>query len=70
MGPPEVVAELRSFWPQVRGALDDSLLIESREQYLRHALSVWEGSAGPEGICQPQRAAASLDVLCLLFGDT
>jgi hypothetical protein len=68
-GSPEVVAELRSFWPQVRGALDESLLIESREQYLRYALSLWEGSAGPEGICRPQRAVPSLDVLCLLFAD-
>jgi hypothetical protein len=68
-GPPEVVAELQSFWPQVRAALDESLLIESREQYLRYALSLWEGSAGPEGLCQPQRAVPSLDVLCLLFGD-
>jgi hypothetical protein len=68
-GPPEVVAELKSFWPQVHGALDDSLLSESRQQYLRYVLSLWEDSAGPEGICQPQRAAAWLDVLCLLFGD-
>ena len=68
-GSSEVVAELRSFWPQVRGALDESLLIESREQYLRYALSLWEGSAGPEGVCQPERAVPSLDVLCLLFGD-
>jgi hypothetical protein len=68
-GPPEVVAELQSFWPQVRGTLDESLLIESREQYLRYALSLWEGSSGPEGVCQPQRAVASLDVLCLLFAD-
>ncbi len=68
-GPPEVVAELRSFWPQVRGALDDSLLIESREQYLRYALSLWEGSAGPDGVCRPERAVPSLDVLCLLLGD-
>ena len=68
-GPPEIVAELQSFWPQVRAALDESLLIESREQYLRYALSLWEGSAGPEGICRPERAVSSLDVLCLLFGD-
>jgi hypothetical protein len=68
-GPPEVVAELQSFWPQVRAALDESLLIESREQYLRYALSLWEGSAGAEGICQPQRAVPSLDVLCLLLAD-
>ena len=68
-GPPEVVAELRSFWPQVRGALDESLLIESREQYLRYAFSLWEGSAGPEGVCRPERAVPSLDVLCLLLGD-
>ncbi len=68
-GPPEVVAELRSFWPQVRAVLDESLLIESREQYLRYALSLWEGSAGPEGTCQPERAVPSLDVLCLLFAD-
>ena len=68
-GPPEVLAELQSFWPQVRAALDESLLIESREQYLRYALSLWEGSTGPEGVCRPQQAVPSLDVLCLLFAD-
>jgi hypothetical protein len=68
-GPPEVLAELQSFWPQVRAALDESLLIESREQYLRYVLSLWEGSTGPEGVCRPEQAVPSLDVLCLLFAD-
>jgi hypothetical protein len=61
--------QLRATWPKLAEELDDELLAESREQYLRYALSIWEESVSPEGIRQPTRAIQALDVLCLLFGD-
>jgi hypothetical protein len=62
--------QLRETWPKLAEELGGELLDESREQYLRYALSIWEESVGPEGIRQPTRAIQALDVLCLLFGDT
>jgi hypothetical protein len=61
--------QLRAAWPKLSEELDDELLAESREQYLRYALSIWEESVSPEGVRQPSRAIQALDVLCLLFGD-
>ena len=51
------------------GGLGEDLLIESREQYLRYALSVWEECVDAGSIRNPTRAIQALDVLCLLFGD-
>jgi GTPase-associated protein 1, N-terminal domain type 2 len=58
--------ELAQFWPQVLAAIEGEALVESREQYLRYALGLWT-ERNAEGIQEPQRAMAALDVLCLLF---
>jgi hypothetical protein len=42
-------------------------LAESREQYLRYALSIWEEFNEKDGQRTPVRAVHALDVLCLLF---
>jgi hypothetical protein len=63
------LAELLCAWPQLRQELDAGLLAESREQYLRYALSVWGECAAREGVRDPGRAIQSLDVLCMLFGE-
>jgi len=61
--------ELKTRWPQIRETLHGELLVESRAQYLRYALSIWEECLRPDGLREPTRALASLDVLCLLFDE-
>lgn len=61
--------QLATLWPQVRAELGDAMVAESREQYLRYALSIWEECLEPEAIRNPTRAAAALDVLCILFDE-
>jgi hypothetical protein len=65
----DALERLREYWPKVREELGDDLLIESRAQYLRYALSIWEECLDGKGIRQPERAVQSLDVLCLLFDE-
>jgi hypothetical protein len=60
--------ELKTLWPKVRDELGDSLLAESREQYLRYALTSWEKLAHRDTIRNPALAMQSLEVLCVLFG--
>ncbi len=59
--------QLTQYWPKVRAELCEPLLAESREQYVRHALSIWQTCLTPEGLRDPTRAISALDVLCLLF---
>jgi hypothetical protein len=66
-GDPSAMEQLKLLWPRARAELGEELLAESRAEYLRYALSIWEECLGPEGIRQPERAVQSLDVLCLLF---
>lgn len=61
--------QLKAQWPQMRARLGDPLLAESRTQYLRYALSIWEQVLGPDGNRQPSRALHALDVVCLLFDE-
>ena len=62
--------ELKWFWPRVRSELGDPLLAESREQYLRYALRIWDDCLDADGVRNPMRAIYALDVLCLLFNET
>lgn len=62
---PDSLVELSALWPGLVAKLGPEQLDESREQYLRFALSIWD-----DYVINPQcalRAAAALDVLCLLF---
>jgi hypothetical protein len=63
------VDELRQHWSRIREELGDKLLAESREQYLRHALSIWEDCVETDGVRHPERAMQALDVLCILFDE-
>jgi len=63
------IEELRMFWPEVRRELGDEMLAESREQYLRYALSIWDECVDPDGVRHAWRAVQSLDVLCVLFDE-
>ncbi len=68
-GQTNALEQLRTVWPKLLGELGDQLLAESREQYLRYALSIWEERADASGIRNPVRAIQALEVLCLLFDD-
>ena len=45
-------------------------MAESRVQYLRYALTVWENCVDPQGVHDATRAVQALEVLCLLFDET
>lgn len=61
------IEELKLAWPKVRDELGQQLLAESREQYLRYALSVWKECVESDSIHDPTKAIQALDVLSLLF---
>jgi hypothetical protein len=68
-GKPDALPALRWLWPQVKIRLGETLLAESREQYVRYALSVWHKADNPEGDHDPRRAVEALEVLCVLFDE-
>jgi hypothetical protein len=59
--------QLQMAWPAIRVELGEQLLAESREQYLRYALVIWEKCVDENNIRNPFQAIQALDVLCLLF---
>jgi hypothetical protein len=65
-GDGQALAELETLWPQTAAELDDELVEQSREQYLRCALSICSDFS--ENVVQgPERALSAVDVLCVLF---
>lgn len=67
-GDERALEEMSRLWPQLLAKLGPDRLDESREQYLRHSLSVWE-TCLEDGLREPDRALASLQVLSILFGE-
>ncbi len=61
--------ELESAWQDVLTNLDEELVADSREQYLRYALSIWEECMSGNGLRRSARAVQALDVLCMLFNE-
>jgi hypothetical protein len=68
-GKAPALAELRTLWPKLKSCLGEVLLAESREQYVRHALSVWHEPVNVDGDRDPRRAVNALEVLCVLFDE-
>jgi hypothetical protein len=66
-GRPGALDQLRRLWPAVLAEVGPALVEESREQYLRHALSVWRQCVEGDQIRNPAVALATLEVICLLF---
>ncbi len=62
------LGELQVLWPMVAAELNEDLVEQSREQYLRCALSIWTECVEGE-VRRPERAVAAIDVLCVLFED-
>jgi hypothetical protein len=67
-GDERALEEMSRLWPQLMEELGADKLEESREQYLRYALSIWE-TCLDDGLRDHDRALASLQVLSVLFGD-
>ncbi len=65
-GDDRAVTELEVLWPLIVADLDEDLVEQSREQYLRCALSICRECVDGE-VERPERAAAAIDVLCVLF---
>ncbi len=55
-GNAQALGQLQTVWPALQKELDDRLLAESREQYLRYALSIWEDYNEKDGHRKPARA--------------
>ena len=66
-GQPGALEQLQTLWPALSEELDYQMLAESREQYLRFALTIWEGCVDDNNVRNPTKAVQALDVLCLLF---
>jgi hypothetical protein len=66
-GQPGALEQLQIVWPTLKSDLDYQMLAESREQYLRFALMIWEACVDDNSIRNPAKAVQALDVLCLLF---
>jgi hypothetical protein len=69
-GDEAAAGELQTLWPAVLLELGEAMVAESREQYLRYALAIWEQCVSTDGVRDPARAVQALDVLCLLFNET
>ncbi len=63
------LADLHKLWPSSQLELGETLLAESREQYIRYALSIWEEAESFEEKNDTARAVNALEVLCLLFDE-
>ncbi len=59
--------ELTAAWPKLSADLPPDLLAESREQYLRYALKLWDGQQ--TSVRDVNWAVTALDVLSVLFGE-
>lgn len=68
-GNAQSLSRLQQVWPLVRSELSDELLCESREQYLRCALSLWDRNAASGGVRPLDQTNAALEVLGLIFDE-
>ncbi len=66
-GRPRALDELRELWPAILSELGANTVEESRQQYLRHALTVWRQCVEGDNIRNPALAVAAADVVCLLL---
>lgn len=60
-------AALEAAWPDTLQKLGPDVVAESREQYIRHAVSVWRKNAEKGDTADPTVAASVLDVICLII---
>jgi hypothetical protein len=68
-GQTAALERLHALWPDALTHLGEQFVAESRVQYLRYALTVWENCIDAHGVHDPARAVHALEVLCLLFDE-
>lgn len=68
-GQEAALERLETLWPATLAELGPQLVAESREQYLRYALSLWETCVDAYGLHDFRRSLQALDVLCVLFDE-
>ncbi|MBX7166802.1 MAG: hypothetical protein K1X74_10695 [Pirellulales bacterium] len=68
-GKQAALAALKQLWPTVLERLGPNLIEESKAQYLRHALAVWEHFNAGDDRSTPERGLAALEVIEVLLGD-
>ncbi|MGD9722299.1 MAG: hypothetical protein AB7O59_11340 [Pirellulales bacterium] len=68
-GDQQALEQLQVLWPLVASEVDHDVVEQSREQYLRCALSIWSDCINAE-LRRPERAVSAIDVLCVLFDET
>lgn len=68
-GKPGAFEQLKALWPAALAQVGTELIEESREQYLQHALRVWQECVESDEIHNPALAVATMDVICLLFNE-
>ncbi len=68
-GKAAALADVHEIWPALKAELGETLLEESRRQYIRYALSIWQGPAGDGENHDSARAVNALEVLCVLFDE-
>jgi hypothetical protein len=66
-GDAAALEKLADAWPKAIQGLNPHAVDETREQYLRRALAVWQESAASDGRRNLESAAAILDILCLII---
>ena len=64
------LADLQKLWPVLKAELGAAFLAESREQYIRYALSLWQEPPDIERNHDPARVVNALEVLCVLFDES
>ncbi len=66
-GDQQAVERALKLWSELEGSIDQGLLEESREQYLRYAITVYENAHDlDQG--SPMQAAAAVEIISLLTG--
>ena len=63
----QACAQFELAWRAAEQQLEVELFEQLREEYLRHALALWESCLAEDG--NPEAALAATDFLCLLFED-
>ncbi|HUT13864.1 MAG TPA: hypothetical protein VMY42_25470 [Thermoguttaceae bacterium] len=66
-GQAAALEKLEALWSELSADIDEELLAEARQEYLRYALSIWEGCTDAAGLRNPTCAIQVLDVLHILF---
>jgi hypothetical protein len=66
-GRAEAMEKLKHLWPEVLQRLGKDEVEESRLQYLRHAMSVWQHCIEGDEIRNPELAVSAIDVISLLM---